>query len=192
MIISSYGLTSFKLQSGDTVVAIDPLSKGSGTQAPRFEARVALFTDPAASRDISLSGSPHIFASPGEYEVSDITFTGFETQGTTPFLIEWEGMRILHLGSVGKLALIESALDNFGTVDILFITANNSEAHKIVAQIDPRIIVPMETADAKKGALESFIKEIGEKPERMNKLTIKARGLPTDGQRLVVLGTERE
>jgi len=185
MVITSYGFTSFKLQSGDTVVAIDPPEKGA-----RFEAKVALFTNPKSSRTSSLAGEPHIFATPGEYEVSDIEFVGFEVSGTTPFLIEWEGMRLLHLGALGKISLAEEMLDRIGTIDILFVSAAGTEAQKLVAQIDPRIVVPMETEDAKRNAVESFVKELGEKPERMDKLTIKAKGLPAEGQRLVILGTE--
>src|SRR3989344_4191029 len=132
MIITSYGLTSFKLQSGDMVVAIDPPEKGA-----RFEAAVALFTDPKATRATALAGTPHIFATPGEYEVSDIEFVGFDVSGTIPFLIEWEGMRLLHLGSLGKMALEESAFDRLGTIDILFISVSGAETQQLVTRIDP-------------------------------------------------------
>lgn len=185
MIISSYGFTAFKLQSGDIVVAIDPPAKGA-----RFETKVALFTDPKAPLDTSLAGSPHIFAVPGEYEVSDIAFRGFPAGDATPFLIEWESMHILHLGAVSKIAAIEEMLDEIGTIDILFVVAGNSDAQKIVSQIDPRIIIPMETENTKKNALELFAKELGEKPERMDKLTIKAKALPAEGQRLIILNDE--
>ncbi len=182
MVITSYGFTSYKLQSGETVVAIDPPAKGA-----RFEAAAALFTNPESTRETSISGSPHIFATPGEYEVSDIGFVGFSANGVTPFLIEWEGMRLLHLGALGKMVLSEDSLDRIGTVDILFVSASAPEAQKLLARIDPRVVIPMETDGAKKGAVETFIKEVGEKPERMDKLTIKAKGLPQEGQRLVVL-----
>ena len=59
-----------------------------------------------------------------------------------------------------------------------------------MANIDPRIVVAIGDESAKK-SLDTFVKEMGEKPEKLNKLTIKKKGLPTEGQRLIVLLPER-
>ncbi len=188
MVCAYYGRTAFKVQSGDDVVAIDPFGKGSGLTPPRFEAHIVLLSDPA-QKDFSITGNPIVFSTPGEYEARGISFVGIPTPEGTAFFIDWEGLRLLHLGMIEKKSSIEEALEHIETVDILMISTSGSptEAQKIVASIDPRIIIPMQGSEAKKSALESFIKEIGEKPERLDKLAVKKKGLPAEGQRLVVL-----
>jgi L-ascorbate metabolism protein UlaG (beta-lactamase superfamily) len=189
MIISYYGLACFKIQSGETVLATDPYGKGTNFTPPRFEAGVIVYTDPHAKQDSLISGDPFIFSTPGEYETKNISFTGFQTPSAIPFFIEWEGMRLLHLGELGDPDELETLLDHIGTIDILFISTASApnKLQKIVTQIDPRIVIPMQTTNAKKGSLELFLKEVGEKPEKLDKLTIKQKGLPVEGQRLVVL-----
>ncbi|MEK7649656.1 MAG: MBL fold metallo-hydrolase [Patescibacteria group bacterium] len=189
MVISYYGLSCLKLQSGDAVIVADPFGKGAEFPAPRFEARVVFFTDPEAKKDISIAGDPRIFAFPGEYEAGDISFVGFGTPGVTPFLVEWEGIRSLFLGNLSDVDVADTIIDFAGTVDILYLVPSGSSSalQKIVANIDPRIIVPLMGEDMKKSAFDAFIKELGEKPEKMDKLTIKKKGLPQDGQRIIIL-----
>jgi len=190
MVCSYYGRTAFKVQSGEDVVAIDPFGKGEGFTPPRFEAHVVTLSD-RHQKDFSIAGNPMIFSTPGEYEARGILFMGIPTPEGTAFFIDWEGLRLLHLGSIEKKSSIEPALDQIEAVDILMISSSGSptEAQKIVALIDPRIIIPMQGPGAKKSSLENFIKEIGEKPEKLDKLTVKKKGLPVDSQRLVVLET---
>jgi len=190
MVVTYYGFSCFKLQSGDTVVAVDPFGKGKDLPAPRFEAQVVVFSDPNAKKDISIAGSPLLFSTPGEYESRDISFLGVGTPEGTAFYIEWEGMKLLHLGSIASKAAAEPVINTFTAVDILFVSTE-VDAEKIIPQIDPRIIVPFQAEGAKKNSLDAFIKEVGEKAEKLDKLTVKAKGLPTEGQRLVVLDASR-
>ena len=193
MIITYYGLSCFKLQSGELAVAIDPFTKMHDLQTPRFEAIAVLFTNPKANTDTSIAGNPLIFATPGEYETKDISFVGFDAPEGTPFFIEWEGIRLLHLGAVTKRESIENILKYSTSIDILFISSegSSSDTQKILSDIDPRIIIPMQTAEAKKFSFDSFSKEIGERGEKSDKLTIKKKGLPTEGRRLVMLDASR-
>ena len=189
MIISYYGLACFKIQSGDTVLAIDPYGKGTNFTPPRFEAGVIIYTDQQAKQDYSISGDPLVFSTPGEYETKNISFNGFGTASAIPFFIEWDGIKLLHLGELGEPDELEIILDHIGTIDILFISTASapSKLQKIITQIDPRVVIPMQTTRAKKGSLELFLKEVGEKPEKLDKLTIKQKSLPVEGRRLVVL-----
>ncbi len=189
MIVSYYGLSCLKLQSGDAVIVADPFGKGAEFPAPRFEARMVFFTDQKASQDISIAGEPRIFALPGEYEAGGISFVGFQANGATPFLVEWEGIRSLFLGTLSDIKTADAIIDFAGTVDILYLVpSGQSQAlQKIVDNIDPRIIVPLMGDGVSKNAFDSFIKELGEKPEKMDKLTIKKKGLPAEGQRIIIL-----
>jgi len=188
MVITHFGSSCLKIQSGDTTLVIDPFSKGG----PRFEAALALFTNPEGSHEHNLGGSPLTVTTPGEYEAGGISCVGFEGQKTTPFYIEWEGMRLLHLGSASDEETLQYVSDHAELVDILFFSPHGSpkEAQKAVSNIDPRIVIAIGDDQAKKN-LDTFVKEMGEKPEKMNKLTIKKKGLPTEGQRLIVLETDR-
>lgn len=192
MVLSYYGFSCFKIQSGDTVLVIDPFGKGADLPAPRFETHVVAYTKPGTPPEFSLGGAPMILSTPGEYEVREIFLTGFDAAKTTPFLIEWEGIRLMHLGTLQKEAAVTPLLDHIDTIDILFISTAGfpSEAHKIISAIDPRIIIPMHGESAKKSSFDSFIKEIGEKVEKLDRLTIKQKTLPAEGQRMIILGAE--
>ena len=189
MMLSSYGLTCFKLQSGDTVVAIDPFGKGGSITPPRFETQIVVLTQPDAKTNFSLTGEPTIFSTPGEYETRGISFVGFQAESATPFYIECEGVRILTLGAITKLSAIEEILDHIDTIDILLLSSAGTpvETQKLVAQIDPRIVVLMAPENAKKGSQNAMAKELADKPEELDKLTIKQKGLPTEGQRIIIL-----
>jgi L-ascorbate metabolism protein UlaG (beta-lactamase superfamily) len=74
---------------------------------------------------------------------------GMERGKNTVFIIEVDGMRIVHLGDLGHL-LKPAQLKRIGPVDVLLIpvggvyTINGSEAKKVVEQLKPRkYIVPM-------------------------------------------------
>ena len=187
MVLTYYGLTCFKVQSGEDVLAIDPHGKKSGMTPPRFEAHVVLFSSPDYARDHSIAGSPLVFSTPGEYEARNISIVGFETPEGTVFFIDWEGLRLLHLGDVTKVASLEAMLEELDTIDILMISSAgpNSEIKKIMEDIDPRIVIPTQGAAGKKISLDAF----GGKPEKMYRLTIKKKGLPTEGRMLAVLSS---
>lgn len=189
MILTYYGLTCFKVQSGNDVLAIDPFGKGAEFSAPRFEAHIVTLSDPRHTQDFSITGTPLVLGTPGEYEVRGISIIGFNTEESTSFLIEWEGLRLLHCGTTTKKTALSSLMENIETVDILCISAggNPTEIQKIIADIDPRIIIPMHAPGAKKSSVDALVKEIGEKPEHLDKFTIKKKGLPIDGQRLIIL-----
>ncbi len=189
MVVSYYGLSCIKLQSGDAVIVADPFGKGAPFPAPRFEARVVFFTNPEAKKDISIAGDPRVFAIPGEYEAGDVSFVGFHAGGTTPFLVEWEGIKSLFLGNLTDIDIADIIIDFAGTVDILYLvpSGTSSVLKKIVENIDPRIIIPLMGDDIEKSTFDRFVKELGEKPETMDKLTIKKKGLPAEGQRVIIL-----
>jgi len=74
---------------------------------------------------------------------------GMERGKNAVFIIEADGLRIVHLGDLGHL-LTKEQLDKIGPVDVLMIpvggvyTLNGSEAQKVVEQIKPRMyVVPM-------------------------------------------------
>jgi len=78
------------------------------------------------------------------------------------FLIEAEGVRICHLGFFGEEDINEEQLEALGRVDVLLIpingdkTINFKEAEKIIAKIEPKIVIPMAYDSKKKDTLNAF------------------------------------
>ncbi len=228
MVITYYGLSCFKIQSGDTVIAIDPFGKESGLTPPRFEAHVALSTHahenhnnvesisekkPARNASRSDAGGDErmlTITGPGEYEFRSIVIRGIpsfhdDKKGAkkgknTIYAIEWEDMRLVHLGDYGEAELRSEVQEAIGTPDILFVPVGGGDtidaemAAKLVSQIEPRIIVPMHYKISglkdKLEGVEAFLKEMGEKAPPEDRLTIKKKDLPTAEQsKIMVLKT---
>lgn len=215
MVITYYGLSCFKIQSGDVVLAIDPFSKESGLVPPRFEAHAVLSThDHENHNNIEALASKSEdgafkITGPGEYEFKGIVVRGIasyhdakegKSKGrNTIYVIEWEGMKIVHLGDYGEKELRSDVQESLGTPDIMFIpvggesggTIDAEAAAKLLNNVEPRIIIPMHYKIAglkdKLDTVEAFMKEMGEKAEPEDKFTIKKKDLPSDEHSKIVI-----
>lgn len=200
MIITYYGLTCFKVQSGETVLLLDPFSKESGLTPPRFQADVTLATSSAHRNGKSegANGDALVITGPGEYETKGIVIDGITAEGNTLYVIEWDGMRLCHLGAAQEKAFTDEVLGRIGTPDVLFVPVGGGsslaadEASALVNQIEPRVIIPMhyKMAGLKTPALdgpEKFIAEFGEGVTPQEKFTCKLKDLPQEGAQLVYL-----
>lgn len=189
MVITYYGITCFKIQSGDIVLAVDPFGKESGLTPPRFEAHVAISTTPHPNYS-----DEKVFQiiGPGEYEFKGIYIKGIRvSKKNTIYEINWEGMKLAHMGKFSEKELASEVQEQIGTPDILFIPVGGGEvideekAVKIINQIEPRIVIPMHYKKP-----DDFLKEIGEKVTPEEKLTIKKKDLPNaEDTRVVILKT---
>ncbi len=189
MVITYYGISCFKVQSGDTVLAIDPYFKESGLTPPRFEANAVI-----SSTTHPNYSNPNILkiTGPGEYEFSGICVKGISVSNkNTIYIIDWEGMKLAHMGNFNEKNLESDIQEQIGTPDILFMpvggenTIDSEMAVKIVNQIEPRIVIPM---NYKK--VDEFLKEMGEKVSPEEKLTIKKKDLPNaEDTKVIVLKT---
>ncbi|TSC68658.1 MAG: hypothetical protein G01um101470_1150 [Parcubacteria group bacterium Gr01-1014_70] len=200
MVITYYGVTCFKIQAGETVIAIDPYSKEAGLTPPRFQAHIVLSTrnHPLSANTNALSGEPFIVTSPGEYETKGITIEGMATGAHTLYIIEWENMRLCHLGALDEKQLPDSTRERIGTPDILFVPVGGAnaldaeDAVHVINSIEPRIVVPMYYAFPGFSAVplnkvDAFLKEIGSSPAAEDKLTLKKKDVPQDEMKIVVL-----
>jgi len=74
---------------------------------------------------------------------------GSQRGANTLFLIEVDGVRIVHCGDLGQPKLTDKQLTALGEVDVLLIpvggvyTVDGSQAADIVRQVNPRIVVPI-------------------------------------------------
>jgi len=213
MVITWYGQSCFKIQSGDLVIAIDPFSKDIGLTPPRFRADIALITHDHADHNnlASLSGEPFAITGPGEYETKGVYIRGIPTfhdnargdiRGlNTMYLIDMEHIRVVHMGDFGEDALREETSEIMGTVDILLIpvgghyTIDAEQAARMVKDMEPRYVIPMHyKLPYLKAALadrDEFLKEMGARSaEVQEKFTIKKKDIIAEEKtEVVVLGT---
>lgn len=208
MQISYFGLTSFKISGKNYTSVIDPFSKESGLTPPRGNADLIILSEPnnaLYSYAQSISGSPFIVDGPGEYDVKEHVITGTpikEKTGkvVTIYLIEVDGIKILDLAHIKKLELTEDELEDLGDVDILIVPVGSEgvmdfeDAAKTVNLIEPKIVIPShyKMPGLKVDALseEKFLKQMGGKYEKMEKLTLKKKDLPAEDQPTKVIMLE--
>ncbi|MBI3260860.1 MBL fold metallo-hydrolase [Candidatus Berkelbacteria bacterium] len=127
---------------------------------------------------------------PGEYEIGDCKITGIPAspagRPSSVYLVESEDLRIAYLDRLSSM-LSEDQIEALSEPDILFVptgahgTLDPKSAERLVALIDPKIVIPM------LGDIASVVKQLGGKSEELNQLKITRQTLPQDGRRLVVL-----
>lgn len=175
------GQSSLGLQ---TVSEAAAAAKAKG-KAKRAEQAVPTSLEPAFLLD-----------SPGEYEVHHVLIgavrtyrdeeSGAQRGGNLCFVIELDGIHVVHLGDVGHL-LSEEQLGEIGPVDVACIAVGGAltaaKAAELVAQLDAKMIVPMplDGADKPDGELSKFLQEMsvqGSAPAP--KVSVTASSLPAE------------
>ncbi|MEK7075622.1 MAG: MBL fold metallo-hydrolase, partial [Patescibacteria group bacterium] len=129
MQISYFGLSSFKITGKETTSIIDPFGKDSGLTPPRGAADLIILSEKVNemySWTSGISGEPFIVDGPGEYDIKEHTITGIPVKDkngriVTIYLIEVEGIKILHIAHIEKLSLSEDELEDIGDVDVMLV-----------------------------------------------------------------------
>jgi hypothetical protein len=133
---------------------------------------------------------------PGEYEVKDVLMAGVRTfrderkgaeRGRNlAFVIELDGVHVIHLGEIGHL-LTEDKLTEIGPVDVALVPVggalSSTRAAELVAQLDAKVVVPLlicQDDDANE-ALAKFLHEMGVTPPApQSKLALMPSTVPTE------------
>lgn len=205
MQITWYGLSCFKITSGETTVLISPFGKTTGLNPPRGKADVVLISGEAED-----AGSGFVISGEGEYEVKGILVNGFSTGlpaqagGATVYTLNIDGVSFCHLDNAPKERM-DALLEKIGEVDVLMIpvggahregkkevkTLGADEAVAVVSELEPRIVVPMyfkvpKLAFSVDGP-EPFLKAMGaSRLASVDKLSIKKKDLPQDETKIVL------
>jgi L-ascorbate metabolism protein UlaG (beta-lactamase superfamily) len=164
--IKYFAHASFLITSQDGVrIVTDPYEPGCFGGALKYgrieePADIAVVSHDHADHNYvkGVPGSPDVVLGPGSHEVKEIPFTGIETHhdpsggsergSNTVFLFEVDGLRVAHLGDLGR-PLSEGERRQLGHVDVLFVpvgghfTIDAREATEIIEELQPRIVVPM-------------------------------------------------
>lgn len=214
MHISYLGHSCFKLQdktgTGAITLITDPFGKEVGFDVPHFEADIVTVSHGHSDHNNigAIRGKPYILDMAGEYDIKGVAIIGIdsfhdEKQGgergkNIIYRIIIDDVNIVHLGDLGHI-LDAKQLEKLQGTDILLVpvggkyTLNAEKAAEVVAQIEPRIVIPMHykigPSKMDIDGVEKFIKEIGLTPRKEEKLKIAKKDLPQEDMELVILGT---
>jgi len=212
MIITWQGHSCFKIQDkigpDGVTVATDPFDKKVGLKVPNFEADIVTISHQHYDHNNSgaLRGNPFVIDTPGEYDRRGVLVEGIDSYHDSQsgaerghniiFRIELDDISIVHLGDLGH-TLDNFQLERLAGTDILLIpvggkyTIDASQAVEVIAQIEPRIVIPMhyKTKDLQIDieGVDRFVKAIGLTPTYEEKLKISKRDLPAEEMELVIL-----
>lgn len=212
MQIHYFGLSSFKIQTKEAVVVTDPFDKESGLLSPRGAADIIILSEKnnkLYNAVSGFSGEPFMFDDPGEYDLKGVTVTGIPLkQGedtdksgkpryVTAELIESEDIRILNLTHIREFNMKEDDVESLGEIDILILPVGGNsvmtpkDAVKVVHEIEPKIVIPSHYAtDGLKlpyEKIDAFLKDMGGKPETMEKLLVKKKDFDTEIIKKVII-----
>lgn len=213
MDITYFGHSSFKIKTRSASVITDPFdSKEVGLKFQGVEGEIVTVSHNHADHNAvaKVSSVKKIVNGPGEYEISGITLMGYrsfhdaskgdERGENTIYVIEAEGLRIVHLGDLGH-QLSDVLIDEIGDVDILmipvggFFTIGPKEATEIINKIGSRFVIPMHYKATgmnpilgdKLLPVEDFLKESGIFTENLQKLTLKKEDILEDQSTKVIV-----
>lgn len=188
MDLSWLGHACFRLRGRDVTILTDPY-EGSDWDYPPLAASANVVTisndHPHHAGLGGIEGKPRVLKGPGEYEIGGALIWGVRTRprkaenGTpvsaknTAFVIQLEELTVCHLGDLADAPLTPEELAHIKDADVLLVpvggncTINATQAAGIVAQIEPKLIVPMHYATEETRGhvpldeIERFCKELG-------------------------------
>ncbi len=208
MIINFAGLQTFKIQFGDTVIAVNPASKDSKNvkQPIKFGADITLVSlaHPdfnGAENTFKNSKNPFVIEGPGEYEVGGITITGLNSPAqyegrkfNTIYTMRLEQMNLCFLGGLAHSDLSPDTYEKIDGVDILFIPIGGesvlepSEAYKLSVKLEAKVIIPCHYTDVKDENVSEFLKETSEDEfEPVEKYTVKKKDIEGKNGKVKIL-----
>ncbi len=205
------GHSCFRLRGKDATLLTDPPAPSTGYAPGRVTADIITISHHHPGHDYVkiVSGDPKVVDGPGEYEVQQILITGVQTfhdqeRGAlfgrnTAYLITMDDVQFCHLGDLGA-PLDDRAQEALNGADVLFVPVGGGNAldagraAEVVAQLEPRIIVPMHyptPAYKPNGAaldpVDKFCREMGvEVSEPVGKAVITKSSLPAEPQVLLL------
>ncbi|MEK7614604.1 MAG: MBL fold metallo-hydrolase [Patescibacteria group bacterium] len=213
MVITYYGKQFFKLQLGDTVIAVNPISKDSRLRqdfdgqaklsGARFGADVGLISvnhpDYNGAEVIGFGEKqPLIISGPGEYETKGIFIKGFPSEAelggkkfiNTIYTLSLDNINICILGALATKQISAETKEAIDGVDMLFVPVGLSgltprEAYNLASSFESKVIIPM---DYDSSSLKVFLKEGGaEGTDELDKYTVKRKDIENMEGEIILL-----
>jgi L-ascorbate metabolism protein UlaG (beta-lactamase superfamily) len=202
--LSWLGHACFRLRGRDVTIVTDPYaSDGWGYPDLATNANIVTVSNdhPHHAALSGVEGTPRVLRGPGEYEIGGVLIWGVrtarprdkQTVRNTAFIIQIEELTVCHLGDLATAPLSAEELTHIKDADVLLVpvggncTINATQAAQVVAQVEPKLIVPMHYATSEtRGQLaldevDRFCKELGatEAAPRA-RLSITSGSLPSE------------
>ncbi|MBU0668137.1 MBL fold metallo-hydrolase [Patescibacteria group bacterium] len=150
-----HGNSCFTIKTKSATAIINPYREEKGFKLPALKGALTIITGSSEGNDNlkAVQGETKVIDWPGEYEVSGIVLTAKKSQGEKGFFFTMVGddTRICYMEDTGK-DITDELVESIGDVDILLISVGGTAgagpemAHKIVEEIEPRCIIPMNFA----------------------------------------------
>jgi L-ascorbate metabolism protein UlaG (beta-lactamase superfamily) len=191
MEITYIGHSCFKIKGKELTIVIDPYDPKIGYKLPKLECDV-------------------LITSPGEYETSGVFIFGIpvyhdakeghERGENTIYMIEIDGITLLHLGDLGH-DLSKETLEKLSDIDVLMIpvggkgTIDAETASEVISEIEPGYVLPMHyktvelTGIQGLDGLDKFLNEMGVENDvkKDDKLKISSKSDVPDDTQVVIL-----
>ncbi|MDP4000973.1 MAG: MBL fold metallo-hydrolase [bacterium] len=205
MIISWFGLSSFKITGHDVTIITDPFGSKTGLAPVKGTADIILSSNSESewcNNFSSISGDPFIISGPGEFDIKGAFIIGTPAENkdlgpTTIFAIEVEDIRIAFLGPIQQNQLSDTQQEILEGSDIVLVPVGDKQvldyeqAARIATQLEPFIVIPhtykIPKLTANLDKIDKFVKEMSNKSEELEKLTLKKKDLTSGSTRLIVL-----
>jgi L-ascorbate metabolism protein UlaG (beta-lactamase superfamily) len=188
--LSWLGHACFRLRGRDVTILTDPYEGTDWGYPPlALSANVVTISNdhPHHAGLSGIEGRPRVLRGPGEYEIGGALVWGVRTKRrkdrdtgvangsirNTAFVIQLEELTVAHLGDLAEAPLSAEELARVKDADVLLVpvggncTINATQAAAVVAQVEPKLIVPMHYAtEETRGHLvldeiDRFCKELG-------------------------------
>ncbi|MGM0482449.1 MAG: MBL fold metallo-hydrolase [Patescibacteria group bacterium] len=198
MIINFAGLQTFKIQFGDTIIAVNPASKESDAvkQPLKFGADITLISldHPdfnGSDNTFNSNKTPFVIDGPGEYEAGGVTITGLDSLANyegrrinTIYTLRLESMNLCILGPLCDADLSAETLEKIDGVDIVFVPIGGesvigpAEAYKLSVKLEAKVIIPCHYFDVNDTCVSDFMNETGaDKSAIIDKFTVKRKDI---------------
>jgi len=212
MDINWYGHACFRLRVRGVSVVTDPYGSDSDWPPLHVNANIVTISHehPAHCQTKGVRGGPKIVCGPGEYEIKGVFIIGIRTYHdskrgakcgkNTAYLLEFDNLRVCHLGDLGHIPTQEQA-EMLSDVDVLLIpvggktTLTASQAAEVVSLLEPKIVVPMHyrvgNLDRDLDPVDKFIQTMGvKKTKPLPVLSIQKSKLPNETQVVILAPTQ--
>lgn len=211
MLIRHIGHAEFSLETeSGIIIATDPYDESCGYPVRPVRADIALISHGHHDHNAveNLEGNPRVIDQAGicmpEPDVRITAVSGYhdDVQGarrgkTLLFMIETEGLHLVHLGDIGCM-MDEDQIKTLKNPDVLmipvggFYTIDGKQALKIVEQLNPRVVLPMHyktkhIADWPVSGPEAFLEGYPEKDILRNAEALRVTAGDMECQPRVVL-----